>query len=270
MAFYKSLKSWGSYCVHITALPVFFLCFVLLYDPSIMGGKSFSVYFSDHYALTLMVLTLILPATIAVIRMIYTFICRAKSVRMDWFTYALWCVMEVVVASQFMALYTSLVYDIHYLPASTACLKLAATVLMFPYIIIALALYSHELAEMKNRAAIEEEVLVRFHDENKKLKLVIAPSAILYLQSDENYVNIIYLESDKVKTFVLRASMKSLESIVEKHRLVRCHRSYVVNPSHVSILKKETDGSIIAELDDKRVQPIPVSKRYYDSLSELL
>ncbi len=270
MSTYKSFKSWSSYCIHVTGLPIFFLLFVFLFNPALIGETSFSEFYGDYYTLSLMVLTLIVAASTAVLRVIFTFLCRLKSFKLEWFSYTLWCLLEIVVTSQFMSLYTSLILDIHYMNASTVCLRCCVCILVFPYAIIGLSLYNHELGEQVNQHYQEDEPLARFQDENKKLKLVIAPSAILYLKSDENYVNISYLEGGKVKTFVLRASMKSLEPVIQKHHLVRCHRSYVVNPAHVTILKKESDGSITAELDDNRVDPIPVSRRYYDALSELL
>ena len=63
--------------------------------------------------------------------------------------------------------------------------------------------------------------------------------------------------------------MKALESLCEGKGLVRCHRSYIINPSHVKALSKGKEGLIEAEMDIE-CPPIPVSKRMYDDLSSLL
>lgn len=266
---HASLKRWGSYSIHITAISIYFLYFILVFDPLVSSGH-FSEVYSGSLTLNIFMCSAIVLASVAVVRMIFTFLCKAKRVRMTWFAYILWCLMEIVVASQFLTLYTCLMVGMHYRAATFMCLRYSAAILMVPYVVVALAVSLHEVVEMKRKPAIEDEGLVRFHDENQKLKLVIAPSALLYFRSDENYVKIFYMEGGKLKSYVLRNSMKSVEQVTSLHGLRRCHRSYIINPSHVKVLKKEPDGSILAELDVDMVDAIPVSKRYYESLSDLL
>ena len=79
-----------------------------------------------------------------------------------------------------------------------------------------------------------------------------------------------YVENEKRKDFALRASMRSLEEVALRYGLVRCHRSYYVNPAFIKILKKGKEGSITAEMNMDKIGSIPVSKKYYDVLSELL
>ena len=57
---------------------------------------------------------------------------------------------------------------------------------------------------------------------------------------------------------------------MEHHGLVRCHRSYFVNPAHVELLKKDASGYALAQLDCEGAKNIPVSKKYYDALVSLL
>ena len=64
--------------------------------------------------------------------------------------------------------------------------------------------------------------------------------------------------------------MKALDELCQDNGMVRCHRSYYVNPSHIKVLRKEKEGVIYAELDAQEVIHIPVTKRYYDRLSEML
>ena len=62
--------------------------------------------------------------------------------------------------------------------------------------------------------------------------------------------------------------MKSIEELCAEFGLLRCHRSYYVNPVHIKALRKERDGVILAELDVDMAQDVPVTKRYYDALSD--
>jgi DNA-binding LytR/AlgR family response regulator len=96
------------------------------------------------------------------------------------------------------------------------------------------------------------------------------PEAILYISAEENYVNIYYTDNGRVKSYVLRSSMKALDELCQDHGLIRCHRSYYINPAHVKVLRKDREGLVHAELDVTDVMDIPVTKRYYDRLSELL
>ena len=64
--------------------------------------------------------------------------------------------------------------------------------------------------------------------------------------------------------------MKAIEEVCIENGLVRCHRSYLINPLHVKVLRKDQEGVVYAELDAPEVQHIPVTKRYYASVSSLL
>ena len=63
--------------------------------------------------------------------------------------------------------------------------------------------------------------------------------------------------------------MKRIEELCEKNGIVRCHRSYFVNKTHIKALQKDKDN-IYAILDEPATERIPVSKNYYDHLSALL
>ena len=119
------------------------------------------------------------------------------------------------------------------------------------------------------RADVEQDRMLRLTDENQKLKLVIASSSVVYIAAEENYVRIHYYEGIRLKDYALRNSMKAVETLVEGKGLVRCHRSYMLNPLHVKALSKGKEGVIEAEMD-AGCPPVPVSKRYYDNLSSLL
>lgn len=264
-----NLKGWGSYCIHLSALPLFFIFFMLVFNPETASGTDFRALFQERYTMNLILLATILLASESLVRLVYTFLCRVSGFRMNSFSYILWCFMEMVIAALFMGLYTALILHQPYLHSFLVCLRMNVSVLCFPYIIIALAMRSRALSDALTKPA-EPEHLMRFYDSGKRLRLTIAASALLYLESDENYVNIYYLEAGQLKEFVLRTSMKSLEKSAVENGLRRCHRRYLVNPAHIQVLRKEAEGVILAELDVPGVGAIPVSRRFYDSLSDLL
>ena len=83
-------------------------------------------------------------------------------------------------------------------------------------------------------------------------------------------MHIVHLDNGKVKDFELRSSMRALEEVLQRHGLVRCHRSFFVNAAHVDLLKKDVNGYALAQLDQEKIKNIPVSKKYYDSIVSLL
>jgi DNA-binding LytR/AlgR family response regulator len=111
---------------------------------------------------------------------------------------------------------------------------------------------------------------MRFYDNQHNLKIVLTAPVALYIAAEENYVNIFYVENGRVREYSLRSSMKALDELCQDNGLIRCHRSFYINPVHVKVLRKDKDGIMYAELDANDVRHIPVSKKYYDRLSEML
>jgi DNA-binding LytR/AlgR family response regulator len=169
-----------------------------------------------------------------------------------------------------MALYATLFYAGRhsYFNVLSFCFKFAYLILVYPYLF--LCLIQIILNKNADLNAEPSDTLVKFYDEHKRLKLTIDPTAIICIQADANYVVIRYMDAGRIKEFLLRASMKSIESTVANHGLVRCHRSYFVNPKYVKMLSKNKDGMITAELLHPEMDSIPVSKQFYQQLSELL
>lgn len=259
---------WGPQLIYAIFVPLFFLAFVLVFNPYDMF--TFYDMGMGRFTLNILMLFCISIVCMALTRTALYFVAKVVGEKLTWFWYVVWCLAEVMVISQFHTLYSSLMLHSWYLSALDDCVKFNYTILVFPYVIITLSLVVNDLRNDESRQSGTDESLLRFHDENQKLKLVIAAPAVLYLQSEENYVRIHYIDSGKLKNYVLRNSMKSLEDILAAHGLVRCHRSYVINSKHVKVLKKEAEGVILAQLDVDGTAQIPVSKRYYDQISSML
>jgi DNA-binding LytR/AlgR family response regulator len=157
-----------------------------------------------------------------------------------------------------------------YFDVLTTSFKYLFLSLSISYAIIALSM---RVYEYHNRAADSAYSVVRrlrFYDNQHNLKLVIMPQSLLYIEAEENYVRINYVENERSKEFVLRSSMKSLDETCQEYGMVRCHRSFYINPAHIKVLRKDKDGIMYAELDADDVRTIPVSKTYYKMLSDML
>ena len=119
-------------------------------------------------------------------------------------------------------------------------------------------------------APVDESSLIRFYDEYKKLRFVIANEAVIFIKSEENYVQIHYIDKNRTKKFVLRSSMRALEEDLSKKGLVRCHRSYFINPSYIKIVHRDESGQIVAELNQDGFDSIPISRKYQEEITKLL
>lgn len=251
-----------SLLVHIFAIPLFSLCFLLLYRSQWMVEW---LYMADGrwYVLNILVVCLIELGVLCASRIPMT----ACKIRMPWFYYALWTVAEVVVVAFFVGLYMVLMYKgAHsYFFCVGRSLLLVLGIAAYPYAIVDLI-----IALKKEDAEPAEDSLVRFFDFTERLKLIIASDAILYIEAEENYCHIHYMEGDRHREYSLRNSMTRIQPLMEKQGIVRCQRGYFVNPRHVKVLRKDKEGVILAELDINGLKPIPVSPKYYDDLNEKL
>ena len=92
----------------------------------------------------------------------------------------------------------------------------------------------------------------------------------MFIKSEDNYVQIHYLDRNKPKKFILRSSMRALEDTLSRHGLVRCHRSYFINPEFIRIVHRDNSGLIVADLSQEGYESIPISRKYQDVITKLL
>ena len=249
----------------VVVIPVFWLSFVLLYQPSklldLLNMGDSMLNFNTTIIMCILLGVMIISR--GVLMAIH------HTLQLNWFKFMVWEVAEVMTMSLFAALYITLMYhgEYTYFFITGQCLYHLLLITIFPYIIFNL---SFAYVSVLEQDTMFDDSLMRFYDNTQKLKLIIASSAVLYIEAAENYVHVRYIEGDHLKDFPLRASMKSLEELMQKHGLVRCQRSYYINPQHIKVLRRDKEGMISAELDIPNQKSIPVSPKYYDSLAKWL
>ena len=259
-----STLSLTSLLLHVLALPPFFLCFILLYQSEWM--VDFLGMGRDMVVFNTLMLMCIMIAVLCGSRIPMT-ACR-KHLHLPWVYYILWSIAEMVLMALFMALYMALMYrgEQGYFLCAGKCMLILLATISYPYVIVNLLMY----CTRTQPATAQEDNLMRFYDSTQRLKLVIAADAILYIQADENYVHIHYVEGDRQKEYALRNSMRAIEEGLQKHGIVRCQRSFFVNPRRVKVLRRDKEGVIVAELDFADTKAVPVSPKYYQELNSKL
>jgi DNA-binding LytR/AlgR family response regulator len=90
---------------------------------------------------------------------------------------------------------------------------------------------------------------------------------IALIKSADNYVEIVFLETNNFKKKLLRNTLKHIEQQLKPHsNFIRCHRICIVNTKYIEKLTKNYNNHwiIIKGYDEQ----IPVSRQYLLKLKE--
>lgn len=253
---------------HIIGVPLFVFGMLLLFSPT--SFDRFSIPFSRYSFHATMIYCIVL-VVMALTRSMFLVINR-KHQSVQWSQSLTLCALEVVLSAGFTALYLWLMSgqaEAYFWFFGLSLLYLFVLMLI-PYAIIGFYFVMKEKDnQIMNRSRDASKEKIRFIDERDNLKLVVAGDAVLYIQSEENYLKICYLEQNEVRFCTIRSSMKRIEDLCARNGLVRCHRSYFVNKLHVQALQKDKEFTY-AVLDVPSASRVPVSKNYYEQITSLL
>lgn len=196
-----------------------------------------------------------------------------KKRKISYGLYFVWVLAEIVFMSLFYALYVKFIlHDTRYLPDLwKVSIQNTALVLLLPYSVTWLYFSYAEkklkLAELSQGQPVADtsKQMVPFSDEKGVLRFSVKQENLLYIEASDNYVNIHYLNGEKVSRFMLRNSLKAMEDAFKGTDIVRCHRSYMVNCEKVKVIRREKDG-VKLELDAPAAMDLPVTKTYVSSV----
>jgi hypothetical protein len=102
--------------------------------------------------------------------------------------------------------------------------------------------------------------LVVFRDENGKIRFSVRTPDLLLLESTDNYVTVFYLLENKVQRILFRNTLKNLENELKNNGIVRCHRSYMINPEKIEFMERDGKKFLLKLKNIDR--NIPVSEKY--------
>ncbi len=116
--------------------------------------------------------------------------------------------------------------------------QLVLPISIFPVVLISLLDYIYHLKQNQNFAQNLNQHIVpkpqstnelKLKDENGKEDLAIQLDQLIFIKAANNYVEINYLEEEKIKKYLLRNSIKNIEEQLPYPSIKRCHRSYLIN-----------------------------------------
>ena len=128
---------------------------------------------------------------------------------------------------------------------------------------------NHELATHPP-TDLNRSVRIIIPAENPRDNLEIHASDLLFIQAAENYIEVHTRNHQKTTKHILRNSLGAVTDQLETERgpFFRCHKSYLVNVSHVQKVSGNAQGYKLHLADTDLM--IPVSRRYNNILHDRL
>ena len=128
-----------------------------------------------------------------------------------------------------------------------------------------------ELRALHQQIDRDETVLqkayIQILDEKGEMRLSIRRENLVMIESADNYVCVHYLSDQKVKKTMVRNTLNRVAEHLKGTRIVRCHRSYMINLDHAQIFHRDNEGVFI-ELGIEGIPNIPISRTYAENVRE--
>ncbi len=201
-----------------------------------------------------------------------------KKHQLTYLGYIVWILAEIGVMATLFTLFTLFTDTDKSLPellrnsyVNTALIVLIPYTLS--YIVFVLRDKMRELKALRQQIEKDETVLqkayIQILDEKGEMRLSIRRENLVLIESADNYVCVYYINGDKTKKSMVRNTLSRVTEHLKGTRIVRCHRSYMINLEHAKVLHRDKEGVFI-ELGIDGVPDVPISRTYADNVREWL
>lgn len=247
---------------------VFALAFINIYNPFRVSQDGIMLFLYS----SLVILTGMLVVLIS--RVIMYFYIKHRS--LNYWQYILWVVAEILVMAFVYAIYVKFILanPRDFMEVFSISVKNTSLVILLPYTILWLffswqdkSIKLQELQDKDEPMTKPAVGMIPFNDEKGTLRLSVQHEDLLYLEAADNYVTVYFKDKGKLRKFMVRNSMRAFETQFYESRIIRCHRSYMVNLDKIRIIRKEKDG-LHLELDMDPAISLLVSKTYIQDVLE--
>jgi uncharacterized membrane protein len=151
-----------------------------------------------------------------------------------------------------------------------AIIPLAIVVLLAYLMFLKIKLRQAEEITRKLGASSKEmaDEWIQLVSESGTEKMRVSANDLLFIQSSDNYSNIVWREDTQNKKTLIRSSLKRLEEQIPISYIIRCHRSFIVNLSRVYSVSGNANGY---RLHLKNcAEPIPVARGFGNRVLQIL
>jgi len=198
-----------------------------------------------------------------------------KRTLMIW-QYIIWVLAEISVIGFFFLLIQKFVLhnQREIIDLLEGTIRNTALILLLPYVLSWLYFAwkdkSRQLEGLSNESGTDAGMknMIAFRDEKGVLRISVKLENVVYIEANENYVNIYYLDNEKLTAYMLRNTLKNMEELLGVQDFARCHRKYLVNFNKVKIIRRVKRGLNI-ELDIPGGKALPVSATYVNNVMKI-
>jgi hypothetical protein len=126
-----------------------------------------------------------------------------------------------------------------------------------------------ELNKKLKEHKLYQERIIHFVSDYQKDSLALKVSALIFIRSANNYIEVFWKEGDTIKNQMVRCSITSAEETVKEYKFIfKCHRSFLVNINCIERFEGNSQGY---KLFFENISfSIPVSKNSAAKLKELI
>lgn len=126
---------------------------------------------------------------------------------------------------------------------------------------------AYQLLELKPKIELSNKY-ISLTSSNGNDSISLTLNDLLFIEAEDNYISVSYLEKEILKKQLLRATMKYVEKDLNSEFVLRCHRSFIVNMYKVEKVIK--DGHQMKLFIPELTYPIIVSRSYIPKIKTLL
>ncbi len=124
-------------------------------------------------------------------------------------------------------------------------------VLVFPFV-ATLFYFKHttvlkeylEVQSLSKASDVMQEIVLLSGD-YKNDKIALPLKSIIFLESEDNYVSLIYLEGEILKKYLIRSTLSNLEKKLNLDFFMRCNRSVIANLMHFESYKYQRNKLLL-------------------------
>ena len=266
----------------ILFVPLFALIFISIYRPFDFDrvGDIINTHIGISHESMMMLTALIMAVSGMAIGAISRTIMGAYTKRhtLSYLGYIVWILGEIGVMATLFTLFTLFTNIAKPMPELFRSTYTKTVLIVFipytiSYIYFILKDKINELKTLRKQIDQDETVLqkayIQILDEKNEMRLSIRRENLLLIESADNYVCVYYLNGGKTKKSMVRNTIGRIAEHLQGTRIVRCHRSYMINLDHAQIFHRDKEGVYI-ELGIEGVPDIPISRTYADNVKEWL
>ena len=268
--------------IMILFVPIFALIFINIYRPldinqiddSLLSGLNIS------RELSIQLLALMMVAGGMAVTAISRWILRAYTNRrpISYIGYIVWIFSEICVMASIYTLVALFADTEKSIPElfNTLFVK-TSLILLIPYTLCYVYFVwqenRRELRSLRKQIDRDETVLqkayIQILDEKGEMRLSIRRENLVLIESADNYVCVYYLNGDVTKKSMIRNTLGRVAEHLQGTRIVRCHRSCMINLDHAKILHRDKEGVFI-EHGIEGIPNVPISRTYAENIQEWL